>query len=55
MRTLFGADGRTWGEVQAALANGRKADGPITLVLERDSDRARAEAWPRPPEEIEFR
>ncbi|CAL55469.1 unnamed product [Ostreococcus tauri] len=55
VRTLFGADGRTWGEVQAALANGRKADGPITLVLERDSDRARAEAWPRPPEEIEFR
>ena len=55
VRTLFGADGLTWGEVQAALANGRKADGPITLVLERDADRERAEAWPRPVEEIEFR
>ena len=37
------------------MANGRVADGPITLVLERDGDRERAENWPRREEELEFR
>ena len=55
VRTLFGADEVPWGEVSAALANGRVADGPITLVLERDGDRERAENWPRREEELEFR
>jgi len=55
VRTLFGADDVPWGEVSAALANGRVADGPITLVLERDGDRERAENWPRREEELEFR
>jgi hypothetical protein len=55
VRTLFGADDVPWGEVSAALANGRVADGPITLVLERDVDRERAENWPRREEEVEFR
>ena len=55
VRTLYGADGKDWKDVSAALANGRVADGPVTIVVERDLDRARAEAWPRVTKEIEFR
>ena len=55
VRTLYGADDKDWKDVSAALANGRVADGPVTIVVERDLDRARAEAWPRVTKEIEFR
>jgi len=55
VRTLYGADDKDWRDVSAALANGRVADGPVTIVVERDLDRERAEAWPRVTEEIEFR
>ena len=55
VRTLYGAGGKDWKDVSAALANGRVADGPVTIVVERDLDRARAEAWPRVTKEIEFR
>lgn len=55
VRTLYGADGQGWGEVCAALTNGRKADGPVTLVLERDADAERRENWPRAQTELEFR
>lgn len=55
VRTLYGADDKDWKDVSAALANGRVADGPVTIVVERDLDRERAEAWPRVTEEIEFR
>lgn len=55
VRTLYGADDKDWKDVSAALANGRVADGPVTIVVERDLDRDRAEAWPRVTEEIEFR
>jgi hypothetical protein len=55
VRTLYGADDKDWKDVSAALASGRVADGPVTIVVERDLDRERAEAWPRVTEEIEFR
>lgn len=55
VRTLYGADDKDWKDVSAALANGRVADGPVTIVVERDLDRERAEAWPRVTEEMEFR
>lgn len=55
VRTLYGVDGQGWGEVCAALTNGRKADGPVTLVLERDADAERRENWPRAKTELEWR
>ena len=42
---LFGADDQPWGKTVGALTSGLRADGPVTLVLERDDDPARAEAW----------
>lgn len=51
---LFGADDQPWGKTIGALKSGLVADGPVTLILERDRDAARAEAWtpePTPPGE----
>jgi ribosomal protein S18 acetylase RimI-like enzyme len=53
---LFGADDQPWGKTIGALKSGLVADGPVTLILERDRDAARAEAWtpePTPPPEVE--
>ena len=53
---LFGADDQPWGKTIGALKSGLVADGPVTLILERDLDAARAAAWtpertPDPEEE----
>ena len=42
---LFGADNQPWGKTISALKSGLVADGPVTLILERDRDEARASAW----------
>lgn len=42
---LFGADDQPWGKTISALKSGLVADGPVTLILERDRDEARASAW----------
>jgi hypothetical protein len=34
-RVVFGADGQRWPRVAAALKQGLKQDGPVTIVLER--------------------
>lgn len=34
---VFGADGQKWRDVKAAMKRGLVADGPVTLVLERES------------------
>ena len=46
---LFGADDQPWGKTIGALKNGLIADGPVTLILERDLDPARAAAWTPEP------
>mmetsp|Transcript_1294 Transcript_1294/g.4073 ORF Transcript_1294/g.4073 Transcript_1294/m.4073 type:complete len:311 (-) Transcript_1294:1792-2724(-) len=57
VRTLYGCDGESWERATAALTNGRVADGPVTLVLERlaDADATERESWAREEREIEFR
>jgi hypothetical protein len=57
VRTLYGCDGESWERACAALTNGRVADGPVTLVLERlsDVDSAERESWEREERELEFR
>ena len=47
---LFGADGQSWVKTISALKSGLVADGPVTLLLERDRDPERAKAWT--PEEL---
>ena len=47
---LFGADGQSWTKTTSALTSGLVADGPVTLLLERDRDPERAKAWT--PEEL---
>lgn len=47
---LFGADRQPWSKVVSALKAGLVADGPVTLLLERERDRERAIAWM--PEEL---
>lgn len=42
---LFGCDGQPWNKVVGALKAGLVADGPVTLLLERARDQARADAW----------
>jgi hypothetical protein len=48
---LFGCDGQPWNKTVGALTAGLVADGPVTLLLERARDEARANAWT--PEELE--
>lgn len=57
VRTLYGCDGESWERATAALTNGRVADGPVTLVLERlaDADATERESWAREERKIEFR
>jgi hypothetical protein len=57
VRTLYGCDGESWERATAALTNGRVADGPVTLVLERlaDAEATERESWAREERKIEFR
>ena len=48
---LFGCDDQPWNKVVGALKAGLVADGPVTLLLERERDEARANAWT--PEELD--
>lgn len=42
---LFGCDNQPWGKVVSALKAGLVADGPVTLLLERQRDEELAKAW----------
>ena len=42
---LFGADGQSYEKTFAALAQGRVADGPVTLLLERAPPGSPGAAW----------
>lgn len=50
---LFGADDQPWGKTIGALKNGLVADGPVTLILERERDSGRANAWTPEPAPVE--
>ena len=43
-RGVVRADNQPWGKTISALKSGLVADGPVTLILERDRDEARASA-----------